>query len=335
MEFREALANLIAQKSLSADEAHHVMSMALSEKLTEAQIAGLLIAVAGKGASGEELAGFATAMREHSVGFQAPYDVVDTCGTGGGSASFNISTGAAIVLAACGVKVAKHGNRAVTSSCGSADVLEALGVRITNDSVSALHLLNTVGIAFLFAPSYHPALKAIGKVRKELQVRTVFNQLGPLANPAGASSQVIGVYDRTLIRPTAEAMAMLGIKRGLVVRGTDGLDEISPCASTEYMFVNGRELTEGKYDPKDFSIDGLSPSQILPGSTVEENSSILREALTGAHPRSQALIPSAAAALWLVRGGALIDSASEARDALESGKAIAKLEELIEVSSNA
>lgn len=332
MDYSIGLTKLIAKENLSLDEAAALMEAALSESFSEAQLAGLLIAVASKGATGEELAGFASAMRARSVRIQSEHDLIDTCGTGGGSPSFNISTGAAIVLAACGAKVAKHGNRAVTSACGSADVLEALGVRITNDAEAALHLLDTVGIVFLFAPNYHPALKAIGKVRRELQVRTVFNQLGPLANPAGAGTQMIGVYDRSLLQPTAEAMSLLGIRKGLVVHGQDGLDEISPCAGTDYIFVEDGELREGLFEPADFDVEPMSPSQIAPGATVEENATILRQALEGKEPYSPALVPSASAALWLIRGGSLADSVAEVKEALHVGKASAKLQELVEVS---
>ncbi len=334
MDFRALLYRLIAKHSLSESEAGMVMQAVLEGKLSDAQLGGMLVAIAAKGASGEELAGFARTMTGMGIRLHVPYPVVDTCGTGGGSPSFNISTGAAIVLASCGVKVAKHGNRAVTSACGSADVLEALGVRFSEEPSTALQLLDTVGIAFLFALSYHPALKEIGKVRRELQVRTVFNQLGPLANPAGADSQVIGLFDASLMAPTAEAMVRLGIVKGLAVHGKDGLDEISPCTSTDYIRIENGVMTFGVFTPQDFGIEPLTSDQIAPGSTVPENAALLVRAVQGGDPLSDALVPSASAALWLVRGGSLADSAKEVRAALSSGQAAATLEKLIEVSAS-
>lgn len=327
------MSKLVDKEHLSLDEANAFMNSALAEEWTDAQLGGFLMALASKGATGNELAGFAKAMRTHGVGLTVPYSVVDTCGTGGGSSSFNISTGAAIVLAACGVKVAKHGNRAVTSACGSADVLEELGVRISGEPETAIHLLDTVGIVFLFAPQYHPALKAIGKIRRELQIRTVFNQLGPLANPANAETQVIGVYQRSLLQPMAEAMVQLGIRKGVVAHGRDGLDEVSPCAITDALYIEEGHIREMTFEPKDFGIDSLTKAEIAPGGSLTENADLLNSALEGNSGRSSALVPSASVALWLVRGGELMDAAEEVKTTLQRGRAKEKLQQLIEVSS--
>jgi anthranilate phosphoribosyltransferase len=254
--------------------------------------------------------------------------LVDTCGTGGGIPSFNLSTGAAILAASAGAKVAKHGNRAVTSSCGSADVLEALGVNVSSEPEGAARLLDRAGIAFFFAPTHHPALRHVGKVRRELGVRTVFNQLGPLANPAGARRQLVGVYEPGLVRPMAEALLDLGAERALVVYGEEGLDEISPCGPTLTALVAEGAVRDGKATPADFGLEPLSPSALEPGEDAAQNARILREALTDpVSPRCGALLPSAAAALWLAglakdfREGARL-----AREAVASGRAAKTLE---------
>jgi anthranilate phosphoribosyltransferase len=272
-------------------------------------------------------------LREHVVPVPHDYDdLVDVVGTGGGSPSFNISTGASIVAAAAGARIAKHGNRAVTSRCGSADVLEALGVNLYGDPQHLRKVLESCGIVFMLAPAHHPALRHIAAPRRELGVRTVFNVLGPIVNPAGMVRQVVGVYDRSLSRPTAEALLELGAQRSLVVNSDDGLDEISPVARTHYVKVWEGTVEEGFFEPADFGLSDVPHDVAIPDKTVDGNAAILREALSRSDsPRSQALIPSAATALWLGgKAGDLREGAELARRAIASGAAIAKLHELVE-----
>lgn len=300
---------------------------------TDAQIGGVLLGFRVKGCTTQELAGFASVLRERAATLSHPYtNLVDTCGTGGGIPSFNISTAAAIVAAAAGVRIAKHGNRGVTSSCGSADVLEALGISVGGDPERLMHQLDTAGIVFLFAQKHHPVMAHFGRARKELGVRTVFNQLGPLANPAGATRQLIGVYDAGLMRSMGEALRELGTERALIVHGDDGLDEISPVSSTEYVKVDAGKVTSGRWSPADFGLKPVSPEHLLPGNSAEENALILREAVSDiSSPRAGVVLPSAGAAIWL--GGLEPDlpaASKRAKEAIASGAAARKLEELIQ-----
>lgn len=325
---------LIAGRELGWQEAQGLMRHFMSGEAEDAWIAGALVALRMKGVSGTELAAFADVMRGHAMGLaKAHPNLVDTCGTGGGRPTFNLSTGAAIVAAAAGAKVAKHGNRAVTSKCGSADVLEALGVVLLGDPEQLQHVLDAVGIVFLFAPHHHPAMRHVAAARKALGVRTVFNQLGPLANPAGAKRQLIGVYDPAFLRPMAEALLGLACERALVVHGTDGMDEISPCAPTQYVEVADGKVVEGTFSPSDFGQDPLTHDDLMPGSTQAENADILREALGSADSRrSLALVPNAAAALYLAGHGTLTACADLARRTIASGEALRKLDEIVEVT---
>jgi anthranilate phosphoribosyltransferase len=295
-----------------------------------------LVALRMKGVNAAELAGFAEVLREHAVSLSHGFPrLVDTCGTGGGPPTFNISTGTAIVAAAAGAKVAKHGNRAVTSKCGSADVLEALGVRLGGEPEQLLSTLENIGIVFLFAPNHHPAMKSVGPARKALGVRTVFNQLGPLANPAGAKRQLVGVYDPGLVRPMAEALVLLGSEHSFVVHGEGGLDEVSPCGSTMIAEVVGGEVREGVLTPQSFGLVALPNEALLPGTDAEANARILKEALTDHESlRAQALLPNAAVAL-LLAGVAmdLRDGAERAREAIKSGAAERTLMELVSWTS--
>lgn len=307
----------------------------MSGEADDAWIAGILIALRAKGVTGGELAAFADVMRDHAMSLSSTHPtLIDTCGTGGGRSTFNLSTGAAIVAAAAGAKVAKHGNRAVTSLCGSADVLEALGVVLVADPERLQHLLDSVGIVFLFAPHHHPAMRHVSSARKALGVRTVFNQLGPLANPAGAKRQLIGVYDEALLLPMAEALVKLGCERGLVVRGEDGMDEISPCSATKVVEVNGDSITEARFEPGDFGLTPLAESALVAGSDAAENARILRHALEDADsPQAHALIPNAAAALYLADVAPNLPTGARlAKESIASGAAARKLSDLIEVT---
>lgn len=312
------------------------MAYLVDGEASELEIGAALTAIRAKGATAVELAAFAAIIRKRaeSVKTELP-DLVDTCGTGGGHSTFNISTAAAIIASAAGAKVAKHGNRAVTSNCGSADVLEALGVRLGSEPEHVLHQLESIGLAFFFAPHHHPTLRNVAAARKALGIRTVFNQLGPLANPADAKRQLIGVYDRRLTHRMGEALRLLGTHRALVVHGADGLDEISPCAGTFVTKLWDGHVTEIEFSPKDFDIDPLRLEQIAPGATIAENATMLRAAIS--EPQSvycAAAIPSAAAALWLAgMANDVREGAARARDAVTSGAAIHKLQSLVELTT--
>ncbi|MCW5936334.1 MAG: anthranilate phosphoribosyltransferase [Fimbriimonadaceae bacterium] len=334
MALTHVLHRYLSRESLGQAEAAALMRTLVQEALAPEQVAALLALLQAKGATGEELAGMASVLREAALNLSVEEPaLVDTCGTGGGRPSFNLSTGSAIVAAAAGAKVAKHGNRSVTSKCGSADVLEALGVSLSADSERLPHILRSTGIVFLFAPNHHPAMARLGPVRRALGVRTVFNQLGPLANPAGAQRQLIGVCDASMLQPMAEALALLGSEHAYVVRGQDDLDEVSPCAPTDFFEVRHGEIASGTFEPSDFGLENLDVSALEPGESAAENAAIIRDALGGGAPRSTALVPNAA--LALVLAGAAPDPRSGAElawETLRSGKALKKLEDLVAAS---
>jgi len=331
MSFSEIVEPLLRRRDLTSPQAQEFMRFLMSGDATDAQIGALLIGLRIKGCTTDELAAFAAVLREKASTIKHSYpNLVDTCGTGGGINTFNISTAAAIVAAAAGARVAKHGNRAVTSKCGSADVLEELGVDLNGDPERLLQLLDNVGLVFMFAPAHHPAMRHVGKARKELGVRTVFNQLGPLANPAGASRQLIGVYDAGLMRSMGEALNRLGTERALLVCGEDGMDEISPCGPTEFVRVWEGRVEVGTMSPEDFGLHSISPDALSQAETVAENAAILKEAIGNADsPRSHVILPSAAAALLLagvVEG--FREGVELAQTTIAEGKATRKLEEL-------
>ncbi len=336
MTFPEMIQPLLERKDLSQEQARELMRYMTSGEATEAQIGGALLGLRIKGCTTRELAAFASVLRERAFMLEHPYiDLVDTCGTGGGCPSFNISTAAAIVAAAAGARIAKHGNRAVTSQCGSADVLEALGLKIGGEQEDLRARLDRDRIVFLFAPAHHPAMAHVGKARKELMVRTVFNQLGPLANPAGARRQLIGVYDPGLMRSMGEALRELGCERAVIVHGDDGLDEISPVTTTEYVKVWDGKVSTGKWSPADFGLEPLDEQALAPGATKEDNARILRDAVSGRDPmRMLAILPSAAAAIWIAGLDEDLKQAVErAKDAISSGLALAKLDSLVQAGA--
>lgn len=307
-----------------------------SGEASEAQSGAAMMALRIKGATATELAAFAQVMRENSVGPSHTHeDLVDTCGTGGGVPSFNISTASSFVAAAAGVRIAKHGNRGVTSAYGSADVLETLGAKIQTDWDVLLHMLDKTGIGFMYAPAHHPAMRHVGKARKDLGFRTVFNQLGPLANPAGAKRQLVGVYDHRLAFPMAEALMKLGTQRALVAHGEDGLDEISPVAYTRFALLWDGELSEGILSPVGFGLEPINPEAVKPGPTAEENAELLRIAVTDVETeRCTAILPSAACAIWIAGLAPERRSATDmAREVVKSGAAREKLEEFIRESN--
>ena len=262
MKFAELVQPLIERKDLNTDQATALMNYLMGGEATDAQIGAVLFGLRMKGCTTQELASFARVLRSKAAVLDHTHsDLVDTCGTGGGSESFNISTAAAIIACAAGARIAKHGNRAVTSSCGSADVLERLGVKIGGDPEQLSHTLETAHIVFLFAQAHHPAMRHVGKARKDLGVRTVFNQLGPLLNPAGANRQLIGVYDPGLMRSMGEALKLLGCERALIVHGKDGLDEISPVTDTEFVKVWDGKVSAGILTLEDFGLAPIAPQR--------------------------------------------------------------------------
>lgn len=330
-------------ESLSRDEARGVMSEVLTGQCTDAQIAALLVALHMKGETVEEIVGFAEAIRAAA----APLNVVgnstidvsgterdalvDTCGTGGdASGTFNISTATAFVAAGAGVRVAKHGNRSVTSKCGSADVMEALGVNITLPPARVAECLKEIGIAFLFAPSMHSAMKYVQPARRELRLRTVFNLLGPLTNPAQASAQVVGVYSDDLVEKLAEALSMLGLRRALVVHGSDGLDEITISGPSRIAEVRDGQVRTYEVTPEEFGIT-RAPIDAISGGDAAGNAAIIREVLTGKKSarRDVVLLNAAAALVASGRADHLGDAISLGAQSIDSGAATNKLEALI------
>lgn len=315
---------------LSAEEAYQAMSALLAGSASEPVIAAFLVALKMKGETASELAGFARAMRERMIVVDAGADVIDTCGTGGdGSGTFNISTAAALVMAGAGARVAKHGNRSLSSSSGSADVLEALGVRISMTREEAARAVREIGIGFLFAPHLHPAMKFAQPVRRELKMRTVFNLLGPLANPAGAGRQLIGAPSPKAAQLMAGALAELGTTRSFVVHGHGGLDEISSTGPTHVWEVTATRVVEFQWTPADF---GLTPDSIgqLAGGDPAHNARIIRAILAGQHGAPRNIVLANAAAGLVLAGLApdLRQGMVLAAQAIDSGAAFDKMESL-------
>lgn len=306
---------------------------------TPAQLGAFLIALRMKGETPEELAAAAEVMRRRATPIRTPVGrkVLDTCGTGGdGANTINISTAVAFVAAAAGVTVAKHGNRSVSSQCGSADVLEALGVSLTADVATVERSLEELGIGFLFAPALHGAMKVVASARREVGVRSIFNLLGPLANPAKATHQLLGVYQDELVPIVARTLAVLGVERAMVVHGEGRLDEVSPFGATRAAWVEGGAVKELVLTPEDAGVARVSLESIR-GGTVEQNAAALREVLQGVKsPATEVVVLNAAAALW-VAGVAedLRTGASIARKILTDGSALAKLEQLAKLTSTA
>jgi anthranilate phosphoribosyltransferase len=334
---KEAIETAVNGRSLTFEQATTVMEEIMIGEATPAQVAAFVTALRIKGETADEIAGLATVMQAKATPVQVTPPVVDTCGTGGdGSSSFNISTTAAFIVAGAGLKVAKHGNRAMSSQCGSADVLEALGVKIDLGAEAVAQCLETVGIGFMFAPIFHPAMKYAVAPRREIGIRTVFNILGPLTNPAKARFQVIGVPSKELGEKIASVLHRLGTEHSLVVHGIDGMDEISISRKSLVWDVNQhRVLPPYEVSPDDFGFMKASVTQIK-GGTARQNAKILRSILSGeVGVRRNIVVMNAAAAL--VAGNQASDlkeGAYIAEKTIDSGKALAKLDELIKLSRN-
>jgi anthranilate phosphoribosyltransferase len=318
----------IERGALAPADVRSAFEAILAGAWTPVQIGAFAASLRLRGESAEMIVAAAEALRAVMTPVDHGLDeVVDTCGTGGdGAHTLNVSTGAAIVVAACGAYVAKHGNRSVSSRCGSADVVDALGVPIDTEPSRQAGVLREARIAFLMATAHHPALRHAGTARRELGVRTIFNALGPLANPAKATHQLVGVYDDALRPIAARALGQLGVRRAWVVRSEDGLDEISPAAPTRVSVLSGGSVDEIVVRPEDF---GITPFALgaLAGGDAQENAAAIKRILDGSdHPATEAIILNAAAALVVTRNVSPRDAAAEARDAILSGRARTTLE---------
>jgi anthranilate phosphoribosyltransferase len=324
------LHRVAARASRSAEEARAAMNVLLTGAASPVETAGFLVALRMKGETPEELAGFARAMREHMIVVEAGVEAVDVCGTGGdASGTFNISTTAAFVLAGAGAHVAKHGNRSISSATGGADVLEALGIRVTVTAEEAAAAIREVGIAFLFAPAFHPAMKHVQPVRRELKLRTVFNYLGPLVNPARVAAQLIGAPSVDAAGLIAEALCSLGARRAYVVHGHGGLDEISTTGPTDVYAVENGSVARRVWEPADFGVSRARLEE-LQGGDAARNAAILRAVLEGRPgPQRDIVLVNAAAGL-VVAGlaGDLREGMAVARESIDTGAAWAKLQAL-------
>ena len=344
----EALEKMVAGENLSRADAEAVMEDILSGRATHVQIGGLLTGLRVKGETVDELVGFASAMRRHATPIfprgrsRADEPLVDTCGTGGdGAGTFNVSTAVAFVVAGAGVRVAKHGNRSISSRCGSADVLEALGVKIDLPPESVGRAIEEIGIGFLFAPAVHAATRHAMPARRELRMRTVFNLLGPLTNPAGASAQIVGVYDRKLTEFLARALGELGVRRAFVVHGADGLDEISIAGETHVAELRDGGVRSYTVTPEDFGVK-RAPLDAIRGSDAPSNATIINQVLgrnvaqCEKGPRRDIVLTNSAAAFVAAgRAQDLRDGVRWAAESIDSGAACARLDHLIAFTQKA
>ena len=330
---KEAIIKLSKKQDLAYAEAEAVMDEIMSGQATPVQMSAYLTALSLKGETIDEITASAAGMRAHCIKLLHNLDVLEIVGTGGdGSNSFNISTTSSLVIAAGGVPVAKHGNRAASSKSGAADVLEALGVKITLTPERSAEILKKINICFLFAQNYHIAMKYVAPIRKELGIRTVFNILGPLSNPAGANMELMGVYDQSLVEPLAQVMANLGVNRGMVVYGQDSLDEISMCAPTSVCEIRDGKFTSYEITPEQFGYERCEKGA-LTGGTPAENAEITKAILKGEKkgPKRQAVCLNAGAALYIAGKAASIEEGVKLAESLiDSGAVLKKLEEFVE-----
>ncbi|MDR2966087.1 MAG: anthranilate phosphoribosyltransferase [Treponema sp.] len=331
---KEAIIQAANRQNLSYETAEAVMNEIMEGKASEIQMAAYLAAMSVKGETIDEITASAAGMRKHCVRILHNMDVLEIVGTGGDSSnSFNISTTSAIVISAAGIPVAKHGNRASSSRTGSADVLEALGVKITIPPEQSLHILKTINICFLFAQNYHLSMKYVAPVRRELGIRTIFNILGPLVNPAGANMELLGVYEPELIEPMAKVLCNLGVKKGMVVHGHDGLDEISLSAPTTVCELRDGFIKTYDITPEEFGFTRSKKEDLL-GGTPAENAEITKSILSGEKgPKRDAVLLNSAAAIYIARNEVSIkDAVAIAAEAIDSGKAKTQLDQFIALS---
>lgn len=332
---KEAIYQLVNKKDLTYEVAEAVMDEIMSGVASQIHIGAYLTGLRMKGETIEEITASAAGMRKHCTKLLHDMEVLEIVGTGGDEAnSFNISTTASFVVSAAGIPVAKHGNRSVSSKCGSADVLEALGVNIMVSPTQSTEILKEIGLCFMFAQTYHTAMKYVAPVRKELGIRTIFNILGPLANPAGANYQLLGVYEEALVRPLAEVLARLGVKRGMVVYGQDGLDEISLSAKTTCCEIRDGNIYGYVIEPEQFGFSKCSKAE-LQGGDSKENAAITRGILLGEEgAKRNAVLMNAAACIYMVNDNMSLRQAMEvASEMIDSKKAYQQLERFIELSN--
>ena len=335
---KEAIVKIVNKEDLTYDEAYTVMNEIMSGETSPTQNAAFLAALSTKSAKAEttdEIAGCAAAMRDHATKVDTGMDVMEIVGTGGDNAqSFNISTTSALVAAAGGVKIAKHGNRAASSNSGTADCLEALGVNIDQSPSRCIEMLREAGMCFFFAQKYHTSMKYVGAIRRELGFRTVFNILGPLTNPASPTRQLLGVYDEYLVEPLAQVLINLGVKRGMVVYGQDKLDEISLSAPTKICEINNGWFKTYTVTPEKFGFARCTKAD-LKGGTPDENAQITRDILSGkqGHKRNAVLMNAGAALYLYEKADSLKSGIALAAELIDSGAALKTLEKVIEVSN--
>ncbi|MFH1638800.1 MAG: anthranilate phosphoribosyltransferase [Chloroflexota bacterium] len=334
---KEAIGTLVSGKSLTMDEAAAVMEEIMSGEATPAQFGAFVTALRIKGETAEEITGLARTMRAKAVPVVVAGQLLDTCGTGGdAAATFNISTATAFIAAGAGLKVAKHGNRAMSSHCGSADVLEALGVKIDLNAENVQKCIEKVGIGFMFAPMFHPAMKYASAPRREIGIRTIFNILGPLTNPAGAKTQVLGVSDGAVVDKMAQVLMGLGCQHGLIVHGEDGLDEITINGKTRVREIKDGSIRSYDITPEDFGIPVASLDS-LKGGTAQENAAMMRDILGGNVKGAKldvVLMNSAGAVLAGDKVKTLDEGLKLAREVVAKGQALAKLDEFVKYSQS-
>lgn len=332
---KEAILSLSKKQDLSYETAEAVMNEIMTGEASPVQMSAYLTALSLKGETIDEITASASGMRSHCIRLLHDVDALEIVGTGGdGANTFNISTTAAIISAAAGVPVAKHGNRSASSKCGAADVLEALGVSINISPEKSAEMLKSIGICFLYAQNYHIAMKYVAPIRRELAIRTVFNILGPLTNPAGAKMELMGVYDKELVQPLAQVLCNLGVKNAMVVHGKDGLDEISLTSPTTVSEVKDGKINSYVIKPEQFGFERCDKTD-LQGGTPNENAVILRAVLSGEKgAKRNAAVLNAAAAMYITGRFKSIKAAVKvANEVVDSGKAMAKLDEFIRCSN--
>lgn len=332
---KEAIATLTKREDLTEGIMEQVMEELMTNQATEAQKASFLTALSMKGETIEEITAAAKVMRAHCERFLNDMEVLEIVGTGGdGSNTFNISTLSSLVASAAGIPVAKHGNRAASSKCGTADCLEALGVKLDIAPARSAQILKEINMCFLFAQKYHTAMRFVGPVRKEMGIRTMFNILGPLANPAGASMQLLGVYSEDLVEPLAHVLRNLGVKRAMVVYGQDSMDEISLSAPTTVCEFKGDEFKSYVITPEEFGLNRCSKEDLI-GGEPQENAEIAKDILSGNEgPKMDAVLLNAGAAIYIASDGLTIrDSIEKAREIIMSGKAMEQLNHFVALSN--
>lgn len=329
---KEAIAQLVKREDLTSEVMEQVMEEIMTGEATDAQKASFLTVLSMKGETIDEITSAAKVLRSHCERFLNDMDVLEIVGTGGdGSNTINISTLSSVVVSAAGIPVAKHGNRAASSKCGTADCLEALGVKIDCAPARSAQILKDINLCFLFAQKYHPAMRFVGAVRKEMGIRTLFNVLGPLANPAGATMQLFGVYSEELVEPLAHVLRNLGVKRAMVVYGRDSMDEISLSAETKVCEFKNDEFKSYVIKPEDLGLTRCNKEDLV-GGTPQENAAIVNDILGGAKgPKTDVVLLNAGAAIYLASDGiTLKDGIEKAREIIVSGKAKKQLKEFIE-----